>query len=186
MTTRRSVLNLALLLVLFAGKSAYATNCSGVSFYGYRYFDISEETLTEQKTTWDCWTLSSVGATTLNTYTPGFEIRGLSGYASRSLTVDSAGHYEVTMAAEFIDPHHYGYNQITALVSVYHPATQTTTPYQLYYHNGAQGDDPGSSPYVDIYDVAEGDTITITIQGAWSFDDDSHARFSAVHIFYSY
>ena len=183
---RKSLAVAALLFAVVAVMPAHATDCSAVSYYGFHYEDISAETLTEQKSTWDCWTLYNLSATTLNTFsTPGFEIRGLSGYATRTYTVGSGmgGHFEVEMLAELDDPNNSWYNQINATVTVYHPGSGNTN-YQLYYLNGTQGDDSGSFPYIDIYNVAEGDTITITIQGAWSFDSNSHSRFSAVHLFH--
>jgi hypothetical protein len=180
-----------LFVVLLTGTSAYATtDCSAgvlMASGGFNWVDYSAETLTEQKTTWDCWSLDSLSATTL-TFSPwysepGFEIRGISGYATRNFTVptNGGGHYTVSMDVDLVDPHDDYYNQLTGTVIVYHPATSTNTFYSLYYRNGTQGES-FSSPYVDIYNVADGDTITIYIQGAWSFDSDSHTRFSNVHL----
>ncbi len=187
---RKAVAVSALLLVLLAGKPAYATDCNAGVYQaccGYYWYDYSPETLTEQKTTWDCWSLDGMSAATMNLYsTPGFEIRALSASASRSFTVPAnfGGHYEVEMFVELLNGHSTWYNQINAYVNVYHPATNSSTNYQIYYRNATQGDDSGSVPYVDFYNVAVGDTITIYINGAWSFDSDSHTRFSNVHLFW--
>jgi len=105
-------------------------------------------------------------------------MRYLSTDAVRSFTVPTyfGGTWEVTMWVEFDDPHDSWYNQINAYVSVYHPGTGYSY-HQIYYRNGTQGDDPGSLASVD-FSVAEGDTISIDINGAWSFDSDSHVRFT--------
>jgi hypothetical protein len=164
-----------------------ATDCNAPSFTYFSYVDYSPEQLWEQKSTWDCWNLSGLGATTLSYFsTPGFEMRALSGNATRVFTVPAGagGYYEISMIAELHSPDATWYDQINATVTVYHPANNSTAYYTLYYRNGGQGDDSGSSPYVDIANVAAGDTITISIGGAWSFNSDAHARFSAVHIFH--
>ncbi len=181
----------SLLFGVLAGLPAYATDCSTGGFYsagGYYWVDYSAENLTEQKSTWDCWSMFGLSATTLSAFSnlPGFEIRALSGNATRSFTVPTGegGHYEIEMFTELYSPDVTWYDQINATVTLYHPATNTTTPYTLYYLNGGQGNDSGSVPYVDIYNVAAGDTITISIQGAWSFNSNAYARFSNVHIFH--
>jgi hypothetical protein len=181
----------SLLFVLIAAIPAYATDCSaGVSQSagGFYWVDYSPEQLWEQKSTWDCWSLYNLSATTLSGFSnlPGFKIASLSGSATRTFTVpaNEGGHYEIQMDTELYSPDMTWYDQINATVTLYHPGTNTTTNYSLYYLNGAQGNDAGSVPYVDIYGVAAGDTITITIQGAWSFNSSAYARFSNVHIFH--
>lgn len=177
-----------LTLFLSAAIPAYATtDCSaGVPYAsgGFNWVDYSAEALWEQKTTWDCWTLFNLSPTTLDYFwsTPGFEIRGLSGSATRSFTVPpgAGGHYDVSLYVELIDPNNDVYNQLGVDVAVYHPGFATAW-YNVYYHNGAQGSQTPSWPYTDFY-VEAGDTITIYIQGAWSLQSDSHARFSNVHI----
>jgi len=181
----------SLLFALVAATPAFATDCSaGITYYvGYNVWtDYSAEDLSEQKSTWDCWSLSGLGATTLSgfyTTPPGFEMRALSGSATRSFTVPTGagGHYEIEAWVELNSPDVTWYDQINATVSLYHPGTNSTSYYSLYYLNGAQGNDSGSVPYVDIYNVAEGDTITISIQGAWSFNSNAHAKFTHVRIF---
>src|SRR4051794_20792850 len=179
----------SLAFVLLTAMPMYATDCSaGVpqGSGGGNWVDFSAEDLSEQKTTWDCWSVSNLTNTTLSAnswYMPGVEVRGLSAYAIRSFVVpaNQAGHYTVSMWVELIDPHADYYNQLTGSVSVYHPATSTTTWYSIYYHNGTQGNDY-AGPYADFTGVAVGDTITIYISGAWSFDSDSHTRFTSVHL----
>ena len=180
----------SLLLVLLAARPVYATtDCSAGTYMAccsYFWYDFSPETLTEQKSTWDCWTLNGMNATTMNLYsTPGFEVRSLSSSATRSFTVPTnfSGHWEVTMFAELINGHSSWYNQLNAYVNVYHPATNSSTNYTIYQRIASiDGDDSGSTPGVDFYNVAVGDTITIYINGVWSFDSDSHTRFSNVHL----
>jgi hypothetical protein len=180
---------LSLLFVLVAAIPAYATNCSAGtsgSGGGVSWTDYSAENLTEQKSTWDCWSMSGLSATTLSAFSlPGFEMRALSGNATRVFTVPTGagGHYSVQMDVQLYSPDVTWYDQINATVTVYHPGTNTSTPYTLYYLNGGQGNDSGSVPYVDFYNVAVGDTITISIQGAWSFNSNAHAQFTNVHIF---
>jgi len=176
---------LSLAFVLFSAMPMYATDCSaGTSMGsgGFNWEDYSAENFTEQKTTWDCWSVSNLSNTSLGYWgLAGVEIRGLSGYATRAFVVPTGkgGHWQVSMKTELIDPHSDVYNQLSGSVSVYHPATSATTWYNLYYHDGTQGAD-ASWPYVDMYSVAAGDTITIYISGAWSFDSDSHTRFTTV------
>jgi hypothetical protein len=184
---RKTILGLSLLVVMFAGLPAYATDCTASSGSGsgggVSWTDYSAENLSEQKTTWDCWSLdTTLSAATLNYLsTPGFEFRG-NGTAQRVFTAPYSGHYEVQLWVELTDPHHSIYNQITAHVSLYHPGTGWSY-YPIYYHDGTQGDASITSPYVDIYNVASGDSIYITISGSWSLDSDSHTRFSQVHLF---
>lgn len=177
----------SLLLVVAAAIPAYATDCNASSGSGggggWNWIDYSPENLSEQKTTWDCWSLdSTLSATTLDYFSePGFEFRG-NGTAQRAFTAPNSGHYEVQLWVELTDPHHSIYNQITAHASLYHPGTGWSY-YPIYYHDGTQGDASITVPYVDIYNVAAGDTIYITISGYWSSDSDSHTRFSQVHLF---
>ena len=182
----------SLAFVLLAAIPMYATtDCNAEVPYsagGAFWYDYSAETLSEQKTSWDCWSVSNLSNTTLVNFGwpsgyPGVEIRGLSGYATRSFVVptDRGGHWTVSMYTEMIDPHTDFYNQLSGSVSVYHPATSATTWYYFYYHNGTQGNDV-ASPYADMTGVAVGDTITIYLQGAWSFDSDSHTRFTGVYL----
>jgi len=186
---RKTLLAVLSLLFVVAAIPAHATDCSAgrsVQAGSLYWVDYSPETLTEQQSTWDCWSLSGLSAATLSFDSkPGFAMHALSGNATRTFTVPSGagGHYEIQMEAELYSPDVTWYDQINATVSLYHPATNTTTPYTLYYLNGGTGNDSGSVPYVDIYNVAAGDTITISIQGAWSFNSNAYARFTEVHIF---
>ena len=180
----------SLAFVFLTGKSVKATtDCSAgyqVCSGGACWIDYSAEDLSEQKSTWDCWSVSNLTNTNLSSYwwnMPGVEVRGLSAYATRSFVVptNNAGHYTVSMYVELIDPNSDYYNQLTGSVSVYHPATSATTWYSIYYHNGTQGNDY-AWPYADFTGVAVGDTITIYISGAWSFQSDSHTRFTGVRL----
>ena len=58
---RKTIFGLSLLVILVAGLPAYATtDCQAATFY-YQpwYIEYSAETLMEQKSTWDCWSLGS-------------------------------------------------------------------------------------------------------------------------------
>jgi len=181
----------SLLFALVAATPAFATDCSAGNTFmiGYNaWVDYSAENLTEGKSTWDCWSMYGLSATNLGynfQYENGFKMAALSGNATRSFTVPSGagGHYEIQMNVELYSPDATWYDQVNATVSLYHPATNSTSYYSLYYLNGGMGNDAGSTPYIDIYSVAAGDTITISIQGAWSFNSNAYARFSDVHIF---
>lgn len=183
---RKSLAVFSLLLAALAVRPAYATtDCNAASFTYYTYVDYSPETLTEQKGTWDCWSLSGVSATTMvYDSTPGFEVTS-NASATRVFTVPSGagGTYEVRMAIELLDPHDSTLNILYAGVMVYHPGSGTTT-HDIYFHNGSQGDTTGTLFDSGQFSAADGDTITIYIAGGTSGDSDSHTRFSAVHIFH--
>jgi hypothetical protein len=185
---RKIVLGLSLLVMMWAGRPAYATtDCNGASYICFYYIDYSPENLSEQKSPWDCWTLGSglSPAYMADTTTPGFEVTGYGGQASRTFTVpaNNTGHFEVMLHAEISDPNHSSANILYATAIVYHPGTGYTW-HDIYYHNASQGDD-SSNPYVELYNVAEGDTITVSISGGISFLG-GHVRFTTVHIFYDY
>ena len=179
----------SLMFVLLAVRPAFATDCGAQTASGYGFEDYSAEKLNEGKTSWDCWSLYGLSPTTMaNWYgETGFEMGYITASAVRSYTVPTGGptgHFEVTMRVEMVDPHSTIYNQISSYVLVYHVASSTYSNYPLYYHDGTMGSDTGSSPWADIYNVATGDTITIYINGVWSFDTDSHSRFTDVHLFH--
>lgn len=185
---RKTIFGLSLLVILVAGLPAYATtDCNGVSFsYQPWYLDYSPEMLWEQKTTWDCWSLGSgLSPAYLSDSTPGFEVTGYGGQATRVFTVpaNNSGHFEVSLEVDIVDPSHSSSNILYATAIVYHPGTGYTY-HDIYFHNASQGDD-NSNPWVDFYNVAEGDTITIYISGGIS-GLGGHVRFSNVHLFYNY
>jgi hypothetical protein len=182
---RKSFAVFSLLLAILAVRPAYATtDCNAASYTYFAYVDYSPEQLWEQKSTWDCWSLTGVSPTTMVYYsTPGFEVTSNSATATRVFTVSAGGTYEVSVAIEMIDPHHSTLNILYATALLYHPGTGTTA-YDMYWHNGSQGDTSGTSYNSGTFTAAAGDTITVYIAGGTSGDSDSHTRFSVVHIFH--
>lgn len=122
---RKTVLGLSLLVMVWAGLPAYATtDCNGITFEAFSYWEYSAETLTEQKSTWDCWTLGSglSPAYMADSTTPGFEVTGYGGQASRTFTVpaNNTGHFEVALYTEISDPNHSSGNILYATAVLYH------------------------------------------------------------------
>jgi hypothetical protein len=183
---RKSFAVFSLLLAALAVGPAYATtDCNAPSYTYFSYVDYSPEQLWEQKSTWDCWSLSSgLTAATMNYWnTPGFEVTSNTASATRNFTVSASGNYEVSIAIELLDPHHSSSNILYATAMVYHPGSGTTV-HDIYFHDGSQGDTTGTSFDSGLFSAVEGDTITIYIAGGTSFNSDSHTRFSVVHLFY--
>jgi len=185
---RKTIFGLSLLVILVAGLPAYATtDCNGASYIAFGYVDYSPEALWEQKTTWDCWSLGSgLSPAYMSDSSPGFEVTNYGGQATRTafmVPANNTGHFEVGLYVEITDPNHSSSNILYATAIVYHPGTGYTW-HDIYFHNASQGDDSGFQ-WVELYNVAEGDTITVSISGGTSFLG-GHVKFTAVHIFYDY
>jgi hypothetical protein len=168
------------------GNSASAIDCNAPTSYGaccgITWQEYSPNILTSASKT--CWTFGSGTAqTTLscNNNVGGWEFTGFSQHITRTLTINDAGsnHWEIQLLVEITDPHHSWWNQLDARVTVSHAGSGTS--YQLYYHNGSQGDVSCAAPFID-FNAQQGDTITIDLLGSigWA---DSYVKVSNLHVF---
>ena len=174
---------IATAVLALAGAPAATADCNSYtstgSCCGQYWYEYSPDIMTSA-----CWSVDS-GITTSTISCDGssaWSYTGFSQHITRTLNVVDSGstHWEAQANFDIIDPHASWWNQMNANVYVYHPGTGTTT-YNLYNHNGTQGNVYCASPYVS-FTAQQGDTITLDFEGSVGWTD-SYVKVNNVHLF---